>query len=94
MTKFKELQTVVLLHDLGESYIVAPGRGKTSLVDGKPGIARGTLGAIVDLQSQDGFTVEFFDDDGQTIGVPFVAASLLRPATEADYSARSSSRTA
>jgi len=88
MTNFRELQNVVLLRDLDASYIIAPGLGKPGAVDGHPAINVGTHGVIVDLQSQDDFTVEFFDDLGETIGISDIPAAFVRAATDADYPVR------
>ena len=48
----------------------------------------GDVGTVVDHHSapgmEDGYSVEFFDMTGQTVGVVTVPASLLRAPTHAD----------
>jgi len=39
---------------------------------------------VVELLPKDGLAVEFFDDDGDTIDVAFIAAESVRPATPAE----------
>ena len=87
--KYKLFDSVVAKRDLVEgASLGAWGRGKVALIDGKPGIAKGTGGIVVDLLSREGYepgiAVEFFDDEGETIDVAFIPESYVRPATEAE----------
>jgi hypothetical protein len=90
--KYKLFDSVVARRDLVEgASLGAWGRGKIAVIDGKPGIAKGTGGVVVELLSREdhepGVAVEFFDDDGETIDVAFIPESYVRPATEAEMAA-------
>ena len=89
-SKFKMFQGVVAVKDLTEPDLMgAWGRGKPGLVDRKPGVLKGTHGAIVEMfENPPGLAVEFFDDDGETIDVAFVPEAYVRPATTAELEER------
>jgi hypothetical protein len=81
-SKFKLFDSVVADRDIFEPDLAgAWGRGKPAMIDGRPSVARGTAGIVVDLLSKDGVAVEFFDAAGDTIDVAFIAAESVRPAT-------------
>src|SRR5687768_11255341 len=81
-SKFKLFDSVVAERDIFEPDLAgAWGRGKPAMIGGRPSVAKGTAGVVVDLLSNDGLAVEFFDVDGDTIDVAFIAAENVRPAT-------------
>jgi hypothetical protein len=84
--KFKEFDGVVAVRDIFEPELMgAWGRGKPGYVDGKPAVLKGTHGVIVDLiEGHAGATVEFFDDEGETIDVAWVKFDALRHPTQAE----------
>jgi hypothetical protein len=81
-SKFKLFDSVVAERDIFEPDLTgAWGRGKPVMINGRPSVPKGTAGVVVDLLAKDGIAVEFFDDDGDTIDVAFIATESVRPAT-------------
>jgi len=89
-SKFEMFQGVVAVRDLTEPDLMgAWGCGKPGLVDGKPGVLKGTHGAIVEMfENPPGLAVEFFDEDGETIDVAFIPEAYVRPVTAAELEER------
>jgi hypothetical protein len=90
--RLKLFQPVMAARDLTEPDLSrAWGRGKRALVDGKPGVLKGTSGAIVEIfEETGGVAVEFFDDAGETIDVAFIPQNYVRPVTGVQKSTRKS----
>jgi hypothetical protein len=83
-SRFTLFQPVVADRDLTEADLMgAPGLGKPAMIDGKPGVRRGTHGAIIEIYEKYGEVgVEFFDDAGETIDLAFIPESYVRPMAE------------
>ncbi|HLF76081.1 MAG TPA: DUF4926 domain-containing protein [Dehalococcoidia bacterium] len=84
-SKFEMFRSVIATRDLTEPDLMgAWGLGKPGLVDGKPAVLKGTVGAIVEIfENPPGLAVEFFDDDDETIDVAFIPESYVRAMTSA-----------
>jgi uncharacterized protein DUF4926 len=84
--KFKLFDSVVADRDILEPDLMgAWGLGKPGLVHGKPGVLKGTHGAIVEIfDASGGLAVEFFDAEGETIDVAFIPEDYVTLATETE----------
>jgi hypothetical protein len=84
--KFRLFDGVVAVRNILEPELMAAwGRGKPGYIDGKPAVLDGTRGVIVDIsENSKGVTVEFFDEDGETIDVAWVDFEAVRHATKAE----------
>ena len=75
-----EFDAVVLTKNL-EDGVIEDLRGE--------GLHAGDFGYIVDIHpGREKWTVEFFDEDGQSIALANVAPDDLRPAAERDFAGR------
>jgi hypothetical protein len=84
--KFRLFDGVLAVRNIFEPELMgAWGRGEPGNVDGKPGVLNGTRGVVVDvIEGSSGVTVEFFDDEGETIDVAWVDYDAVRHATKAE----------
>jgi hypothetical protein len=88
--RLKLFQPVVAARELTEPDLSgAWGRGQRAVINGKPGVLKGTSGAVVEIFEKTGsLAVEFFDDAGETIDVAFLPQEYMQPLMDVQKSRR------
>ena len=88
---YEEHDVIALTAHIPAERVWADGGGKFPIARNGygRGLPPGYVGAIVSVYHEDaGFTLEFIDAEGYTIGLAEVSPEEIRPATEADLRAR------